>query len=162
MDEIITQPVEAPVVAPEAPVESPAVAPEPKVEVPVEAAPPVVPVIYVGSTPVTPVTLANGLVSVQLDGFELKATKEQFDAMKSDTVYEDGLISIRKWRPTIAAIVAILVAGNCEMQDKDFVMQRVDATILENFRNASAKLFNVPDNGHVTLSQVIEILNPKS
>lgn len=117
--------------------------------------------IYVGSTKVTPVTLPNGLISVDLDGIELKATQEQFDAMKSDVPYEDGLVSIRKWRPTIAKIVAILVADNTEMQDKDFIMQRVDSTLLENFRAASAKLFGVEDNGKTTLQQIIDILNPK-
>ncbi len=124
---------------------------------PGEATSPVTADIYVGSTKVTPVTLPNGL----LDGIELKATQEQFDAMKSATPYEDGLVSIRKWRPTIAKIVAILVADNTEMQDKDFIMQRVDSTLLENFRAASAKLFGVDDNGKTTLQQIIDILNPK-
>jgi hypothetical protein len=117
--------------------------------------------IYVGSAKVTPVTLPSGLISVTIEGVEIKSTQEQFDAMKSSAPYEDGLVMIRKWRPTIAKVLAILVADNTEMQDKDFVMQRVDTSILENFRAASAKLFNVTDNGHVTLQQVVDIISPK-
>ena len=126
---------------------------------PVEA--PVFADIYVGSAKVAPVTLPSGLISVTIEGVEIKATQEQFDSMKSDKPYEDGLVMIRKWKPTITKILTILTSDNCEMQDKDFVIQRVDQSILENFRAASAKLFNVTDNGHVTFQQIIDIVSHK-
>jgi len=135
-----TQPVEAPVVTPEVPV---------------------VADIYVGSAKVTPVTLPSGLISVTIEGVEIKSTQEQFDAMKSDTPYEDGLVMIRKWKPTIAKVLSVLTADNLTMNDKDFVMQRVDMSILENYRAATAKLFGVENQSDVSMQQIIDIVLPK-
>lgn len=116
--------------------------------------------IYVGSNKVAPVTLDNGLISVQLDDIEVRATAEQFEAMKSATPYEDGLVGIRKWRPTIAKILTILTQDNLTMMDKDFVIQRVDMSILENYRSATAKLFGVDLQEKVSMQQIIDIVSP--
>src|SRR6185503_20476285 len=101
------------------------------------------PDIYVGATKVTPVTLPSGLISVTVDGNEIKATQDQFDSMKSVAPYEDGLIMIKKWKPTIAKVLTILTQDNLTMNEKDFVIQRIDQSILHNYRSATAKLFGV-------------------
>ena len=129
---------------------------------PVEAAPEVVIAnIYVGSAKVTPVTLPSGLISVTIEGVEIKATQEQFDSMKSDAPYEDGLVMIRKWKPTIAKVLSVLTQDNLTMNDKDFVIQRVDQSILQNYRSAISKLFGVEGQEDVSMQQIIDIVSPK-
>ena len=144
MDEQITQPVEAPVVT-EGSVKEFEVA---------------TPGIYVGSAKVTPITLPSGLISVTIEGVEIKSTQEQFDSMKSDKPYEDGLVMIRKWKPTIAKVLSVLTADNLTMNDKDFVIQRVDQSILQNYRSAIAKLFGVEGQEDVSMQQIIDIVSP--
>lgn len=119
------------------------------------------PDIYVGSSKVNPITLPNGLISFQFENLTLLATKEQFESMKSDKPYEDGLISIKKWKPTVAKILAILTQDNLTMNDKDFVIQRIDMSILENYHSATEKLFGVSERGDVSMQQIIDIVSPK-
>ena len=119
------------------------------------------PDIYVGTAKVTPVTLPSGLISVTIEGVEIKSTQEQFDSMKSDTPYEDGLVMIRKWKPTIAKVLSVLTQDNLTMNDKDFVIQRVDQSILQNYRSAISKLFGVEGQEDVSMQQIIDIVSPK-
>jgi hypothetical protein len=119
------------------------------------------PVVYVGSAVVVPVQNPDGLIEVVIEGIAIKATQEQWDSMKSDVPYEDGLVMIRKWKPTIAKVLSVLTADNLTMNDKDFVMQRVDQSILENYRSATAKLFGVENQSDVSMQQIIDIVSPK-
>lgn len=121
--------------------------------------------IYVGSVVVNPVTLDNGLIEVVVDkelDVRMRMTPEQFEVVKSDTAYEDGLVTIRKWRLTVGKILTILTQDNLTMNDKDFVIQRIDQSILENYRNATAKLFGVEGQEDVTMQQIIDIVSPKA
>lgn len=122
---------------------------------------PAVESIYVGATAVTPTTLPNGLILIMLDGIKVLATQEQFDSMQSPTPYEDGLIMIRKWKPTISKVLSVLTQDNLTMNDKDFVMSRIDQSILQNYRAATAKLFGVEGQEDVTMQQIIDIVSPK-
>jgi hypothetical protein len=119
------------------------------------------PVVYVGSAVVVPVQNPNGLIEVVIEGVTIKATQEQWDSMKSDVPYEDGLVMIRKWKPTIAKVLSVLTQDNLTMNDKDFVMQRVDQSILQNYRSAVSKLFGVEGQEDVSMQQIIDIVSPK-
>ena len=119
------------------------------------------PVVYVGSAVVVPVQNPNGLIEVVIEGVTIKATQEQWDSMKSDVPYEDGLVMIRKWKPTIAKVLSVLTQDNLTMNDKDFVIQRVDQSILQNYRSAISKLFGVEGQEDVSMQQIIDIVSPK-
>ena len=119
------------------------------------------PVIYVGSAVVVPVQNPDGLIEIVIEGVTIKATQEQWDSMKSDKPYEDGLVMIRKWKPTIAKVLSVLTQDNLTMNDKDFVIQRVDQSILQNYRSAISKLFGVEGQEDVSMQQIIDIVSPK-
>ena len=123
--------------------------------------------IYVGKSKVTPVTLPNGLISVQLPGFEegdfieMKMTAEQWEYVKSNTPYPDGDASSRKWKITIAKILTILTQDNLQMNDREYVIQAINEKILENRSEAIAKVLNLGNLGEFTMQQIIDIISPK-
>lgn len=83
---------------------------------------------------------------------------EQFDAMKSETPYEDGQVPVRQWNGLISELLKTLLKYDIRMGDKDFIVQRLDASIKENFKKATAKLYKRKHNDFVRFSQIDEIL----
>lgn len=102
----------------------------------------------------------NGIVTYKLGegAKEVVVTTEQYDSMVSQTAYPDGQISIRKWKPTIKKVLEILLSSGMEMVDKDFIIQQVDNSLIENYNRAVAKLFGVDHPYHIKVAHIDEVL----
>ena len=121
------------------------------------------PKLYVGSSSVASVeTLTDGMVQVTLSDPQgvppvLTFTAEQFEAVKSETPYEDSRISRRKWKLAVAKIIGILMENHMEMGDMAFVLPQVRDAISTYYQDAIAKKFGVKDEDAITL-QMIDIV----
>lgn len=137
-------PVEAP--------EPPAVEPMPE------------PLVFVGSSRVeSQEVLASGKIKVVLHEPQgvppvLTFTPEQFEAVKSATPYEDGQISVRKWRMCVAMMIKLLLDNDMQMGDMSFVLTRLRDSIQTNFDKAVGKKFEVTDQDFISLHQIDEVL----
>lgn len=94
----------------------------------------------------------------ELEDITETVTVEQFDAIKSETPYENGLVAVKMWNGLISELLAVLLKHDIRMGDKEFIIQRLDQSIVENYRKATAKLFKRKHGDFVRFSQVDEIL----
>lgn len=94
----------------------------------------------------------QGMLPVQ------EMTEGQYDALKSETPYEDSQVSMRKWKPTIAQVLQLFLDDNMQMVDKNFVLERVEESMNYNYRQAVCKLLGVTGQEQVSLRQIDDIL----
>lgn len=85
-------------------------------------------------------------------------TKEQLENVVSDTPYDDAEVRIKKWSPAVKQIMEILLKNDMMIIEKDFVTSRIDATIIENYGKAAAKLFGAKYEDFITLNQIDKAL----
>jgi hypothetical protein len=118
------------------------------------------PKLYVGSSEVSGITYPDeGHVTAKLvDGTTMTFNLDQWDAVKSETPYEDGSISMRKWKKTIAQVVELFLEADMQMVDRPFVMERIDETIIQNARAAISKKLGIDNQEHLSLRQIDDIL----
>lgn len=118
------------------------------------------PKLYVGSNEVTEVAKEEDdrVVAKLSDGTTMTFTADQWESVKSEVPYEDGTISLRKWKKTIAQVVELFMAGDMQMVDRAFVMERIDETIIQNARAAISKKLGIDNQEHLSLRQIDAIL----
>lgn len=85
-------------------------------------------------------------------------TNEQWFAVSSNEPYDQGLVTIRKFTPTIRAILGQLMAARCTLNECQWVLQRTDEEIGRKHRDAISKLYGVPHVDKVMLSDVHAVL----
>ncbi len=103
-----------------------------------------------GETQLVTYSLDNGLV--------LTATQEQFAALASPEKYDDGKVSMKKWMPTIQAIIQRLKDDNATISDRGWIMERVDESIMVNHKLAIALMYGVNDVNKISLRAIDEKL----
>jgi len=118
------------------------------------------PKLYIGQKLVTEYNeVESGVIDyVFEDNSRGRATMEQFDSMVKDKPYDDGMARVYKWGPAVREIMAVLLKNNMMMIEKDFVMGRVDETIIQRYAEAAAKLFGSPSENEITLTKIHEVL----
>lgn len=128
-------------------------APEPEKEV--------VKPLYIGKTALTTVVRNEeaNLVAVALaDGRKEEYSLRQFDSVAKGEAYDDGLINVYKWAPAITLFLRELLADGMQMIDKDFILNRVDESLIVNYNRAIGKIFNVNDPFHVNAKMIDVVL----
>jgi len=114
---------------------------------------------YIGQKKITEYNEMEGKVQFTLDdGSGDIVTKDQFDSIVKDEKYDDGMVRVFKWNKAVSQIMKVLLENDMRLIEKDFVMGRVDTTIVENYRTASAKLFGAKDENLISLSQINKVL----
>ena len=110
---------------------------------------------YIGEQKVKEYNEIEGKVQyTRGDGSGDMVTREQFDAMLKDEPYDEGMCRVFKWSPAVKEIMAVLLKNDMMLIEKDFVTGRIDATIIENYQKASAKLFGAQNENMIRLSQI--------
>lgn len=116
---------------------------------------------YIGKQKVSKVEEIEGKIRYTLaDGNGSTVTQEQFDSMVKDHEYDDAMVRVQKWLPAIRELMAVLLRNDMTIIEKDFVIGRLDETIVQNYGSASAKLFGAKSGfeGDISLSQIDNVL----
>lgn len=114
---------------------------------------------YIGASSITTDEIIDGIHHITLsDGSLEYLTHDQFVAVISPEPYKDGEITLRKWKPTVSGIMQLLLDANMQMNDKDWLMSRIDQTLVENFKTAVAKKFGVRQYDNISLKAIDEVL----
>lgn len=114
---------------------------------------------YIGQKEVAEYNEINGDVHYTLsDGSGDTVTKEQFESMHQPKAYDDGMVRIHKWKPAIMAIMAILLANKMKVIEKQFVLGRVDETIIDAYDRASAILYGTDYEHNINLKHLDDVL----
>lgn len=114
---------------------------------------------YIGSWRVTDNEVVDGIVTFTLEnGMKQTATVEQFMAMVADEVYDDGMISMRKWEPTIVKMIQIATDEGATVQDFEWLQDRISETVGKNYTKAMSESLGVAFPKQVTLKKIDEIL----
>lgn len=92
------------------------------------------------------------------DGSGDTVTKEQFESMHKPEPYDDGLVRIHKWAPAITAIMKILLDNKMKVIEKQFLLGRVDETIIDSYDRASAILYGTDYEHNINLAHIHEVL----
>ena len=114
-------------------------------------------VIYVGSKKVANFKVADktDLVGVLYeDNSSENYTTRQWESVKSDEKYDDGLVDTRKFTPLLKDILVLMLKENIRLIDKDFIINKLDASILENYSTMICKMFEVPEMSFISLGQI--------
>ena len=106
------------------------------------------------------------LVAVKFtDGSTAEYTVRQWDALKSETPYKDEDVQNRKWSPLVKRFLEEMLADNMRLMDKDFILNLVDNSIIQNYNHIVAQIFGVKDPLQIDLyklDQVYHQMNPKN
>lgn len=103
------------------------------------------------------------LVAVKFaDGGTDEYTLEQWAAVQSPEQYPDQEVSRRKWSPATSAILQVLLDNNLRIYEKDFILNLVDSSIVENYNRAIAMIFGVKDPTQVRVDQLDLVLKQGS
>lgn len=117
---------------------------------------------YIGASRVlsTDQDTETGMVKYVLEGSEMvwECTLDQYKSMADTQPYPDGEVRIRKFTAMVKAVMQIFLENNIQMGDKDFVIQRIDETIVQNYQIAVAKALGRRHTSFVTFKQLDEIL----
>lgn len=114
---------------------------------------------YIGQKEVSEYNEIEGNVHYTLsDGSGDIVTSEQFASMHKPEPYDDGLIRINKWSPAITEIMAVLLKNNMRVIEKQFVLGRVDETIIDSYDRASAKLYGTDYEHNINLRHIHDVL----
>jgi hypothetical protein len=117
---------------------------------------------YIGtSSIVSQETLPNGLIRVTINDPQglppiLDFTADQLYAVSSSKPYEDGEVSAKKWRLTVAKVVDMFIAENMEVGDRNYVMARIDEAIKSMYAKSVASKFSVDHIDRIALHDLIE------
>lgn len=115
--------------------------------------------LFIGSEKVISNEVVDQLVHYTMDnGQELTATIEQFTAIALPEAYDDGQITMRKFRPLIEQILELMKDNNVELADKGWILERIDESITQNHRSAVAKLYGVSTVERVSLQKIDDVL----
>lgn len=99
------------------------------------------------------------MVAVKLeDNTTHEFTQEQFDSVKSEDAYDDGLVVVRKWQPALHEILQVLLKNGMTMGEKDFILERLDTSIVNNYQTAVNKLFDVKHVSLISMKSVDVVL----
>jgi hypothetical protein len=113
--------------------------------------------LFVGSKKVANFHVSTGtnLVGVLYEnGQSEDFTAEQWEGVRSETAYDDGLVAINKYEGLIKRIIREMLESRVDIKSKDWILDRVDQTIVGNYQKAVAKCFGVPKREDITLYQI--------
>ena len=79
----------------------------------------------------------------------------QFDAVKSDEPYDEGQVQIRKWKPLVKDILTGMLADSMNLGDKDFILGRVEESLVHNYEAAICKIMG--DVEHVNFINLKDV-----
>lgn len=114
---------------------------------------------YIGQSKVVEKKDKDGMVTYSLtNGLKAEVTAEQWQSMVSDEPYDEGQISLRKWRSIIELIIKIMMDNNAQFKDVGWLLDRVSETVTENANLATAKLLKVDSKEFVSLKRIDEVL----
>lgn len=114
---------------------------------------------YIGQLKVREYNEVEGKVSYLLeDSSGATVTKQQFDSMVAAAPYDDGLVRVKKWLPAVRDIMEVLLRNDMTIVEKDFVLGRVDETVIQNYGIAAAKLFGADYEHNISLSMIDKVL----
>lgn len=92
------------------------------------------------------------------DGSSDIVTEAQFKAMAKPSRYDDGMKQVYKWNEATSEIMEILLKNRMKLIEKDFVTGRIDATIIQGYQKAAAKLFGAKFEEFINLAQIDTVL----
>jgi hypothetical protein len=92
------------------------------------------------------------------DGSNDTVTAEQFKAIAKPSRYDDGMVRVYKWNSAISQIMEILLKNKMKLIEKDFVIGRIDSTIIESYQKAAAALFGAKYEEFINLAQIDAVL----
>ena len=107
--------------------------------------------IYVGQKRVKEHSVAEEVDRVNVlfdDNTTMDLTVRQWESMKSDESYDDGMVRIRKFAPLIEAILKEMLKDDVRIDDSElqFIFQRVEHSLKVNYEKAIVKLFDPTGN----------------
>ena len=116
--------------------------------------------LYVGSDLVTDLDdSVDGKVSVTTDsGSKYTFTVSQWDSVQSAIPYEDTAIYFRKWKGTVAKILAILTEEGLQMSELSYIATLIQSSVNENKERAICRLLGVEHQNYLSLQQIDAIL----
>jgi hypothetical protein len=112
---------------------------------------------FVGSRKVKTfhVSAGTNLVGVLYeDGYNEDFTAEQWEGVRSETAYDDGMISINKYEKLCQRIIKELVNARVDLKAHEWILERVSQSIGENYRLAIAKVFGTKKPEDIMLAQI--------
>jgi len=113
--------------------------------------------IYVGKhavAQVIPQTQTETVAVIYEDNSHDEFTAEQWEAVMADAPYDDALIPIKKWTPALTQILEILQKNKMVLGDKDFVLNRLDQSLVNNYQKAVNKYFGVEHVSQISLDMI--------
>lgn len=115
--------------------------------------------LFVGSKAVIWYNIDGDEVEMKLDdGSSDVVTEAQFKAIARPSRYDDGMRQVYKWNQAISEIMEILLKNKMKLIEKDFVTGRIDATIIDGYQKAAAKLFGAKFEEFINLAQIDSVL----
>ena len=119
---------------------------------------------FIGTKLATKILTDGNDVFYTPDGEDVprKASQEQFASMVSELPYDDAEVQLRRWKPVVAKMLGVLLEADMQLGDKDFVLNRLEESLIKNYNDAVAKLFKRKHISFIRLGQIDEILKQDS
>lgn len=115
--------------------------------------------LFIGSKKIIWYNIDGDSVEFKLDdGSSDTVTEAQFKAIAKPSRYDDGMRQVYKWNQAISEIMEILLKNRMKLIEKDFVTGRIDATIIQGYQKAAAKLFGAKFEEFINLAQIDTVL----
>jgi hypothetical protein len=115
--------------------------------------------LFVGSKKIIWYNIDGDEVEFRLDdGSSDIVTEAQFKAIARPSRYDDGMKQVYKWNEAVSEIMEILLKNRMKLIEKDFVTGRIDATIIQGYQKAAAKLFGAKFEEFINLAQIDSVL----
>lgn len=115
--------------------------------------------LYIGQKAVTESNEQDGKVQYTLaDGLQDTVFKDQFDAMVQEAAYDEAMVRVYKWKPVVKEILDTLVKYDPKLMERQFILDRVDLSLIELYGKAIAKKFDVDQEFNVKLSDIQKAL----
>ena len=115
--------------------------------------------LFVGSKKIIWYNIDGDEVEFRLDdGSSDVVTEAQFKAIARPSRYDDGMKQVYKWNKAVSEIMEILLKNKMKLIEKDFVTGRIDATIIQGYQKAAAKLFGSKFEEFINLAQIDSVL----
>lgn len=115
--------------------------------------------LFVGSKKIIWYNIGDNEVEFRLDdGSSDTVTEAQFKAIARPSRYDDGMKQVYKWNQAVSEIMEILLKNKMKLIEKDFVTGRIDATIIQGYQKAAAKLFGAKFEEFINLAQIDNVL----
>ena len=105
------------------------------------------------------VSAGTNLVGVlYVSGKSEDFTAEQWEGVRSETPYEEGEVSVRKYAGLIGRIIRELRDARVDLKAHEWILERVSTSIGENYRQAIAKVFGKPNPESIMLAEIDLVL----